>query len=150
VDRGAVDTLAVLSPREASIFACLVDTVAAPRPLLPAVSHTDAAFFFDRWMAAAPRPNAAGIRVLLYALELGPLALGYGHRFRRLPEAERARYVKAIEHSPSPQVRQLTKLMKGAAFLSYYGDDQIMLRVGYDAEANLRRGRELRAGQGRP
>lgn len=148
--RGTVEPLALLSPREASIFACLVDTVAAPEPLLPPVSQTDAAFFFDRWMAASPRPNAIGMRALLYVVELAPLLLGYGARFRRLAVRDRVRYVQAIERSQNPQLRQITKLVKGAAFLSYYGDDSIMRRIGYDPDANVARGRELRATQGRP
>jgi hypothetical protein len=147
---GAVNTLGVLTPREASIFACLVDTVAAPEPLLPPVSRTDAAFFFDRWLAASPKPNAIGLRALLWVLELAPLILGYGARFRRLAEADRVRYFHAIEHSRNSQVRQVAKLIQAMAFLSYYGDDQIMRRIGYDPDANLRRGRELRAAEGRP
>ena len=147
---GPPNSLSTLSPREASIFACLVDTVAAPEPLLPPVSHTDAAFFFDRWMQASPRPNAIGMRVVLHVVELAPLALGFGKRFRRLAAADRVRYVKAIERNTSPQLRQITKLVKGAAFLSYYGDPEIMRRLGYDADANLARGRALRAAEGRP
>jgi hypothetical protein len=148
--RGALDRLLVLTPREASIFACLVDLVAAPEPLLPPVAQTDAAFFFDRWMAAAPGVNATAMRALLYVIELAPRLLGYGARLRRLPIAERVRYLEAIERNPNPRLRQLTKLVKGAAFLSYYGDDAIMRRLGYDAEANVARGRELRAREGRP
>jgi hypothetical protein len=150
VDRGAKSTLSVLTPREASIFACLVDTVAAPEPLLPPVAQTDAAFFLDRWLGAAPRQNALGMRALLYAVEILPLLMGHGRRLRALPTADRVRFVQAIERRGHPKVRQLTKLVKGAAFLSYYGDDAIMRRLGYDADANVRRGRELRAAQGRP
>lgn len=142
--------LQVLSPREASIFACLVDAVVAPEPVLPAVKHTDAAFFFDRWMAASPRLNALAMRVLLYVIELMPRALGYDARLRRLPLAERVRYLKAVERNPSAQVRQLNRLVKGAAFLAYYGDDDVMRRIGYDADANVARGRELRIRDGRP
>ncbi len=146
----AQDRLALLTPREASIFACLVDTVAAPEPLLPPVAETDAAFFFDRWMAASPRPNAAGMRVLLHAIELMPRFMGYGARLRRLPVPERVRWLKTIERNPNPRVRQLTKLVKSAALLAYYGDDAIMRRLGYDAGANVARGRELREREGRP
>src|SRR4051812_8680900 len=149
MDSPAPARLTTLSPREASIFACLVDTVAAPEPVLPPVGQTDASFFFDRWMAASPRPNALGMRALLWGLELAPLALGFGKRSRRLPVAERVRFMKRVESSHNPQLRQITKLVKGAAFLSYYGDDQIMRRIGYDADANLRRGQELRAREGR-
>ena len=142
--------LQVLSPREASIFACLVDTVVAPEPVLPAVARTDAAFFFDRWMAAAPKANAVGMRVVLHLIEIAPRLLGFGARMRRLSVDERVRYVKAVERNRNPQVRQLTRLVKGAAFLAYYGDDGIMRRIGYDADANVARGRELRQREGRP
>jgi hypothetical protein len=142
--------LVCLAPREASIFACLVDTVAAPEPLLPPVAQTDCAFAFDRWMAGSPALNARGMRALLLALELAPLALGYRNRFRRLEPETRAEFLAVLERNPSRQLRQLTKLLKGAAFLSYYGDDAVMRRVGYDAAANVERGRLLRAEQGRP
>ena len=142
--------LVCLAPREASIFACLVDTVAAPEPLLPAVARTDCAFAFDRWMAAAPALNARGMRGLLLALEVMPVAMGYGKRFRRLPRAERARFLHAIEHSSNRHVKQLVKALKGAAFLAYYGDDSVMRQVGYDAQANLERARAVRLSEGRP
>ena len=141
--------LVCLAPREASIFACLVDTVAAPEPLLPPVAQTDCAFAFDRWMAAGPAVNALAMRALLLALEVVPLAMGYRRRFRRLPVDDRVRFVKAIERSPSRHLRQLTKALKGAAFLAYYGDDGVMRRVGYDAEANLERARAIRQRDGR-
>ncbi len=142
--------LQALTPREASIFACLVDAVVAPEPLLPGVAQTDCTLFFDRWMAAAPRVNARGLRALLHAVELMPYALGFRARLRRLPVAERARFLAAVEHSSNRHVRQLVKLLKGVALLSYYGDDAVMAQIGYDAAANLRRGRELRAREGRP
>jgi hypothetical protein len=142
--------LVCLAPREASIFACFVDTVAAPEPLLPPVAETDCAFAFDRWIAAGPVVNAMSLRALLLALELMPLATGYRHRFRRLSVADRARFVRALEHSSNRHVRQLAKVLKGAAFLAYYGDDGVMRRVGYDAAANLERARALRREDGRP
>jgi hypothetical protein len=142
--------LAVLSPREASIFACLADTVVAPEPALPAVRETDAVAFFDRWMGLAPRANRIALRALLYAIEMGPLLLGFGARMRRLAPAQRAGYLHAIERNRVPQLRQLAKLMQGFGQLSYYGDDRVMLRIGYDADANVARGRELRQRDGRP
>jgi hypothetical protein len=142
--------LVCLAPREASIFACLVDTVAAPEPLLPPVARTDCAFAFDRWMAAGPALNSRGMRGLLLAIEVMPLAMGYGGRFRRLSIDDRARFIKAIERSSNKHLRQLVKLLKGAAFLSYYGDDGVMRQIGYDATANVDRGLALRATEGRP
>jgi hypothetical protein len=139
-----------ITPREASIFACLADTAIAPEPVLPPVRETDAAAFFDDWMTLTPKLIAGGMRTLLYVLELAPLALGFGHRMRRLPPERRAEFLHRFERAPVIQVRQLAKLLKSMAFLAYYGDDRIMLRCGYDAEANLRRGRELRAREGRP
>ena len=59
-------------------------------------------------------------------------------------------YIREQRSNANVSLRQLAKLVKGMAFLCYYGDDGIMRRVGYDADANLRRGRELRAREGRP
>jgi hypothetical protein len=139
-----------ITPREASIFACLADTAIAPEPVLPPVRETDTADFFDEWMTLTPKLIAAGLRTLLYALELAPLALGFGHRLRRLPAERRAEFLHRFERAPVIQVRQIAKLLKSMTFLAYYGDDRVLLRCGYDAEANLRRGRELRAREGRP
>ena len=142
--------LASLTPREASIFACLTDAVVAPEPVLPPVRETDAVAFFDRWMARSPRLNRVGLRALLYTLELGPRLLGFGARMRELTPDGRAQYLAAIERHRVPQLRQLAKLLQGFGQLSYYGDDGVMLRLGYDADANVARGRELRSRDGRP
>jgi hypothetical protein len=140
----------VLSRREASIFACFTDTVVAPEPVLPAVRETDAVEFFDDWMARSPRLNRAGMRALLYVLELSPWLTGSRARLRQLDGADRARWIAAMEHARYPQLKLVYKLLKGAAQLSYWGDDRLMLAVGYDADANARRGREVRAREGRP
>jgi hypothetical protein len=139
-----------LSSREASIFACFTDAVVAPEPVLPAVRETDAVDFFDDWMARSPRVNRLGMRALLYMLELSPWVTGSRARLRQLDGPGRARWVSALEHARRPQLKLAFKLLKGAAQLSYWGDDGLMLAVGYDAEANARRGRELRAREGRP
>lgn len=139
-----------ITPREASIFACFTDTVVAPEPHLPPVEQTDAAEFFDRWLTLAPRLNAAALRVAVGALELGPLALGYRRRLRRLTPEQRVHYLRRIEKSRSPHLRQAAKALKGIAFLCYYGDDGLLRRLGYDADANVRRARDLRLREGRP
>jgi hypothetical protein len=143
-------TLSALTPREASIFACLCDTVVAPEPHLPPVSETHAVDFFDSWIARGPRLNRIALRGVLYLVELAPRGLGAGGRLRRLEVGERARALSAAEGARSPQARQLVKLLKGIAFLSYYSDDRVMLRLGYDADANVRRANELRAVEARP
>ena len=139
-----------LTPREASIFACFTDAVVAPEPVLPAVRNTDAVASFDDWMARAPRLNRIGMRSLLYVLEMSPLVTGFRRRLRSLDRAQRARWLTAIEHARRPELRLVYKLMKGTAQLCYWGDDNLMTSVGYDADANVRRGRELRAREGRP
>jgi hypothetical protein len=141
-----------LTAREASIFACFTDAVVAPEPpILPAVKDTDAVAFFDDWMARSPALNRLGMRALLYVLELSPLIAGPRRtRLRRLARADRANWLAAVEHAPRAELRLVYKLVKGAAQLSYWGDDSLMKRVGYDADANVRRGRELRTREGRP
>jgi hypothetical protein len=142
--------LRVLSRREASIFACLTDTVVAPDAVLPAVRDTDAVRFFDEWLALLPTPNRAAMRALLWAAELGPLAAGFGRRLRRLDGARRTEFLRAVEHASLRQLRLIAKLVVSAAQLSYYGNDAVLGQLGYDAEANLERGRRLRAAEGRP
>ena len=142
--------LRVLTPREASIFACVCDAVVAPEPVLPPVRETDAVAFFDDWMARSPALNRIAMRGLLYALELSPLALRQGTRLRRLDRAARTRWLHAVERTPNSQLRLIVKLVKSAAQLSYYGDDRVLVRCGYDPEANLSRGRALRIAEGRP
>ena len=139
-----------LSAREASIFACFTDTVVAPEPVLPAVRETDAVEFFDDWMARSPLLNRIGMRAFLYLLELSPWLTGSRARLRQLDRPGRARWIAAIEHARYPQLKLVYKLLKGAAQLSYWGNDRLMLAVGYDADANASRGRELRAREGRP
>jgi hypothetical protein len=140
-----------LSGREASIFACFTDAVVAPEPLLPPVRQTDAVEFFDDWMARSPRLNRLGMRALLYVLELSPLLAGPRRtRLRRLSRPDRTRWLNAVEKAPRAELRLVYKLVKGAAQLSYWGDDALMRGVGYDATANVSRGRDLRAREGRP
>src|SRR5438552_2992558 len=79
-----VADLQVLSAREASIFACLTDTVVAPEPVLPAVRETDAVAFFDDWLRRLPALNRAALRGLLWVAEMAPLFAGFGGRLRRL------------------------------------------------------------------
>ena len=140
----------MLTGREASIFACLTDTVVCPEPVLPPVRDTDAVRFFDDWLGLLPKPNRAGMRGLLWAAELAPLAAGFGRRLRRLDADRRAEWLHGVEHARWTQLRLIAKLMVSAAQLSYYGNDAVLLQVGYDAQANLERGHRLRAAEGRP
>ena len=140
----------MLTPREASIFACVCDTVVAPEPALPPVRETDAVGFLDRWLAAAPALNRLALRGLLYTAELAPRALGQRRRLRALSMPARSAALDAAADAERPQVRALAKLLKSIAFLAYYGDDDVMGRLGYDPDAVVARGRELRAREGRP
>jgi hypothetical protein len=139
-----------LTGREASIFACFTDAVVAPEPVLPRVNETDAVEFFDDWIARSPRLNRVGMRAFLYLLELSPWLTGSRARLRQLDGAGRARWIASMEHASRPELKLVYKLLKSAAQFSYWGNDRLMLTVGYDAGANARRGRELRARDGRP
>jgi hypothetical protein len=142
--------LSALTPREASIFACLCETVVAPEPELPPVRDTGAVAFLDRWLTRSPSPNRAALRGVLYLAELAPRGLGLPARLRRLDPEQRARALAAAEAVRSRRARRLVRLLEGIAILSYYGDVDVMLRLGYDADATVRRARELRRREGRP
>jgi hypothetical protein len=128
----------------------MCDTVVAPEPALPAVRDTDAVASFDALLARSPRANRIALRMALHASEMTPRALGLGGRLRQLSEADRARALATAERARSPQLRQLVKALKSLMFMSYYGDDRVMLQLGYDAEARVARGRELRTKEARP
>jgi hypothetical protein len=133
--------LDAVSPREASMFACLVDAAVAPDGAMAPVAGTDAVAFFDGYVRDAPALNGAAMRALLYVIELGPLALGYGRRLRRLPRERRAGYLDRLQRGP---LALAAEPMLAIAKLGYYGDDAVMRGLGYDADAVVARGRELR------
>lgn len=141
-----MSALAAMTPREASAFACICDTVVAPAPPLPPVAQTDAAFAFDRTLSASPPLNRAGLRAMVVALELAPL-LTSGRRLRRLPPAARAAALDRIERTAAGA--GLVKAVRGIAHLSYYGDDRVMRLLGYDADAVVARAADVRAAEAR-
>jgi hypothetical protein len=137
-----VSALRAIGRREASIFACLCDVVVAPRPPLPAVRDTDAAPAFDASLARAPRLNRLALRAGLLALEVAPLALGFGARLRRLTPPERAAALARLEGWAS--VAPLFRALRGMAHLSYYGDLRVLNELGYDPAAIVARAAILR------
>ena len=54
-----------LSSFERRRFVALVEDAVRPRPPLPPVAATDAVEAFERWLASAPAPTRAALRVLL-------------------------------------------------------------------------------------
>jgi hypothetical protein len=138
--------LDALSAREASMFACLVDATVAPDGAMAAVGGTDAVTFFDGYVRDAPAINGVAMRALLYVLELAPVALGYGRRLRRLPREQRAGYLDRLQRGP---LALAAEPMLAIAKLGYYGDDVVMRELGYDADAVVARGRELRRDEAR-
>ena len=118
----------VLTAREASIFACVVDTLLAPAAPLPPVHDTDAVAAFDRWLALAPAVNRAALRAVLLALELAPRLTRRRTRWRRLAPAERLAVVGALERRGA---RPLVEAVRATAAVSYYGDAGVSALLGY-------------------
>lgn len=136
--------LRTITPREASIFACLTDAFVEPAAPFPEVRDTEAVAFLDAWLARAPRPNRVGFRALLYLLEVGPLVSGGGGRLRRIPRDRRIAFLRSIESARAPALRAAGRLAKLAASLGYYGDPQVLRLCGYDFEDKLARAKEAR------
>jgi hypothetical protein len=130
-----------MTGRELSIFACVTDVVVAPVPPLPAVRDTDAAPAFARSLAAGPALNGLALRAALLALELAPLALGFGARLRRLPPADRERALARLDRGA---LAPLLKAIRSLAHLHYYGDLHVMRLLGYDPEAVVARAAQVR------
>jgi hypothetical protein len=136
----------VVSRREANLFACFAETVVDPGEALPPLAETDALRYLERLLDASPRLNRLGVRVALYALEVGPRLLGYGARMRRLPREQRLAYLDALARSPAALALQGIEVM---AKLAYYGDDGVMRSLGYDPDAVVARAREVRLAEAR-
>jgi hypothetical protein len=135
-----------LSRPEARLLGCLLEAVAPPAGDLPPPGRTDAVAAFDRVLAGLPAINRAGLRGLLWALELGPLLGAPRRRLSRLTPARRAAYLGRLEHGPAGRPAEaLLALVK----LAYYGDAVVMARLGYDPQPVVARGRALRTAQGR-
>jgi len=132
--------------REANVFACLAETVIAPAGGLPPLARTDALAFLGRYLGAAPALNRAGLRALLLAVEVGPLALGFGARLRRLDPAARVAYLERLDRG---RLAPLAQALEMLAKLAYYGDDGVMRSLGYDPDAVVERGRRLRREEAR-
>jgi hypothetical protein len=136
-----------MSSREAAVFAAIAEAVVAPVPPLPAVAQTDAVQYFDRLLLASPAPNRAGLKLALRALDAAPRLARRGGRLRALPAAERVAFLQSLERRAP--LRPLVRAVSALAQLSYYGDDGVMRRLGYDPEANLARARAVRAAEAR-
>jgi hypothetical protein len=128
------------------MFACLADAVVYPDEEMAAIVGTDTVAFADEYIARSPAPNRAGFRTLLHLAELGPLVLGYGRRLRGLARADRAAYLGRLEHG---RLALAFEPLLAVAKLAYYGDDAVMRSLGYDADAVVARGRELRRTEAR-
>ena len=139
---------AAITPREANIFACLTETVVAPGGGLPPLARTDAVSFFGTLLERSPRLNRLGLRGILYALEVGPLARGFSTRFRSLAPAQRVRYLAELKRGGGVPGR-LVQAVAAVGKLAYYGDDGVMRALGYDADAVVARGRTVRDAEGR-
>jgi hypothetical protein len=137
---------AYMTRREADIFACLVDTVVAPGGPLPPVGQTDAVPAFNEYLQRSPAAGRLALRGALLALELGPRALGFRARLRRLSPDRRTAYLRRLQDGP---LGAAMTMLRGLAQISYYGDERVMRLLGYDAAANVARGRALRAAEGR-
>jgi hypothetical protein len=139
-----------LRPREAAVFASLTEIYCRPGQALPPVAATDAVTFIDEFGARSRALNRIGFRVILWLVELAPLVRGYGATFTRLAADRQAQFVRALDRSRLQLLQVGFRLLKTLAVMSYYGDPGVLRAIGYDAEANVARGRALRRAEGRP
>ena len=142
--------LTILSSREASIFACVVDTLMAPEDPLPAVHKTSTVVALDQWLQVSPSLNRWAIRSALYLVEAAPRVIGRGGRLRQLNRSARLELVSDLESAGPIAARRLIALLRALAAITYYSDDLIAMQLGYGADIRLARGRELRAAESRP
>jgi hypothetical protein len=143
-------TLISLRPREAAVLVALVEAYCRPEPVLPPVEGTDAVAFVDRFAADSRFLNRTVFKAMLRAIDLAPFVAGERKRFTRLDPDRRARFVNGLDGSRFQLLPILSKLLKTLTLMSYYGDLGVLRAAGYDPQANVERGRALRAKEGRP
>jgi hypothetical protein len=139
-----------LRAREAAVFASITEAYCRPEPDLPPVARTDAVAFIDDFAVRSRALNRVGFRLILWVVEFAPLLRGYGATFTRLAADRQARFVRALDRSRWQLLQVGFRLLKTLAVMSYYGDPGVLRAIGYDAEANVARGRALRRAEGRP
>lgn len=137
----------VLTGREASMYACFTDVVVAPTAAMPPVAATSATRAFDEALSVSPAFNRCGLRAAIVAIEMAPLALGYGKRLRRLTPDERRDVLDRLEHTRG--IADAVKAVRSMAHMTYYGDDAVQRQLGYDPDAVVARAAVARAEAGR-
>jgi hypothetical protein len=142
--------LKTLKPREAEIFASLTDAYCRPEPVFPPVPDTDAVAFMDTLASESRWLNRVGFRLILRLVNLAPLLRGYGASFTALAVERRAEFIRGLDRSRWLLFKVVSRLLKTLAVMSYYGDARTLRMAGYDAKANVARGRALRKSEGRP
>jgi hypothetical protein len=139
-----------LKPREAAVFASLTDAYCGSVPPFPPVADSDAIGFVGELVGASPRINRLGFRLILRLVDLAPLVRGYRRRLRKLRSPQRDEFLRGLDKSRWFLLRVTGRLLKTITLMSYYGDVAVLRETGYDPDANLARGRALRAREGRP
>lgn len=139
-----------LTRRERAVVAALADTMAAPLAPLPPVAGTDTVAAFGAWVADSPALNRLGLRAGLAIAGVAPRAFGHRTGLANLDRAARTAVLHRLERSRIGPLRALMRALTGVLLMSYYGDDGVMRLLGYDAAANVDRGRRLIAQEGRP
>ena len=119
----------VLTRREASIFACLCDTVVAPEPPLPPCATPTRSSSFDRWLAASPALNRSAS---------GYCCTSPSWRRAARPGAGCAGCRGSARQAlPGPRPPGPSRSSRPSSHgpLAYYGDDGVMRTLGYDPDA---------------
>jgi hypothetical protein len=144
---GGGTTRRALRPREAAVFAALTDSYCAPAN--QPVGESDATEFAQELASVSPAVNRIGFRLILHLVDLAPF-LRRRKRFTALAGAQRDEFLRGLDRSRWFILRTGGRLLKTITMMSYYGDREVLRGLGYDADANLARGRALRAREGRP
>ena len=84
--------------------------------------------------ALADRPPSVRRQLVLFVRVLGVLAvLRFGRPLVRLAPAQTGRLLGALERSPFLLLRRGTWGLRTLAFMGYYGQEEVRMRLGYRA-----------------
>jgi len=94
----------------------------------------------EKYIGSLPSLYQMGMVWILRAMEVAPLAMGYGHQFSNLSRDEQIRFLEAFEKSSNYVQRGVILALKTAVLLVYLSEPAIEHALGYDHKCLLESG----------
>lgn len=121
------------SPAAKNFLADFVDTMIGNAvPLREKPSAKAVAEEIELFLGRLPLVYRSGFNLILRAVEMGPVVLGFRRPFGRLQPEEKLEYLRRLEQSERYSHRVLSLLLKTVVFVIYFAHPAMEAAIGYD------------------